>query len=184
VEIDIATGAAVLTVVSKKYGTFRVLIDAADFDRVSRHKWSVLKPNKKYDLVYFITGVRKPDGKQTTMSLHRFLMGEPVKLVVDHKNPNNTLDNRRCNLRIATHQENGQNSRPHRNATSSRFKGVSWEKHASKWRAYIMVDGHRTHLGYRDSEIEAAKLYDAAAIEHFGEFAFLNFPIEIAEIAA
>ena len=111
------------------------------------------------------------------MYLHRFLMGNPVNLVVDHKNPSNTLDNRRSNLRVATNQQNGQNKRPQKN-TSSRYKGVSWEKHASKWRARIKISGVRVWLGRRDCEVDAAGLYDAAAIEHFGEFALLSFPLE------
>lgn len=44
-----------------------------------------------------------------------------------------------------------------------------------KWMAKINKDGKRHNLGYCNSEIEAAKLYDTAAKKLFGEFANTNF---------
>lgn len=86
------------------------------------------------------------------------------------------MDNRRCNLRLATHQENCFNIRK-RDGTSSKYKGVYFDtQNARTWRARIARDGKRRHLGSFRSEVEAAKAYDAAAKELFGEFAWLNFP--------
>ena len=174
-EIDIDTGAAILTVVSKKYGAFRVLLDASDYPRVATHKWCVLK-SKKNTLTYFGANLLMSDGKRKTLLLHRFLMDPPKGLLVDHKDAYDTLDNRRSNLRIATREQNNQNKRP-RTGTSSQYKGVSWTKLRGKWSAYITKSGRTLPLGCCDCEMEAAKLYDAAAIDLFGEFALLNFPI-------
>ena len=44
-----------------------------------------------------------------------------------------------------------------------------------KWTAQIKVDGKHIHLGYFQSEKEAAKAYDKAALKYFGEFANPNF---------
>jgi len=46
------------------------------------------------------------------------------------------------------------------------------------WRAKIKInkhDAYDTHLGYYNNEKEAALAYDAAAKQHFGEFALTNF---------
>jgi hypothetical protein len=46
---------------------------------------------------------------------------------------------------------------------TSQFKGVSWHKSRSKWRAEISIDGTITHLGYFNDEEVAARAYDEAA---------------------
>ncbi len=58
--------------------------------------------------------------------------------------------------------------------TSSRFKGVYWDKNANKWRAQIVIGGKKKHLGYFTSEIKAALVYDKAAIELDGKYALTN----------
>lgn len=86
---------------------------------------------------------------------------------VDHINGIRT-DNRWSNLRPATQKQQTANRRAR---ASSGVKGVSWQKHASKWRSSIMVEGKSVHLGYFASKDEAGAAYFAAAREHFGEFA-------------
>lgn len=59
---------------------------------------------------------------------------------------------------------------------TSGYKGVGWSRASGKWRAYIQVDGRQVHLGLHLDPLDAARVYDAAALEHFGEYARLNFP--------
>ncbi len=91
------------------------------------------------------------------MAMHRIVLGlgrsDPRR--VDHVN-RNKLDNRRCNLRFATHAENMQN-RPSHAGSSSRFRGVCWEKAVSRWRAYGQLNEVFHHLGYFDDEGQAAR---------------------------
>ncbi len=103
---------------------------------------------------------------------------------VDHIN-HDGLDNRRSNLRIANQSANCANSRKQPSfkgkQTHSKYKGVSRRLDTGHWIATIKVDRKQLHLGYFDSEIEAAKAYDKAARQHFGDYAKTNFPIEKGE---
>jgi hypothetical protein len=173
ITIDIETSEPTLVVVSKKYGTFHVRIDRDVVDKVFRHNWSA---SKRKNLVYFSSKIRIDEHTQVAVYLHRFIMSAPVGKLVDHINPSDTLDNRTSNLRLATKHENSHNQRP-RIGNSSKYKGVSWYKRHSKWQVSIGVNGKRKHLGLYTAEIDAARAYDAAASESFGEFAYLNFPV-------
>jgi hypothetical protein len=108
--------------------------------------------------------------------MHRQIMDPPKGKIVDHID-GNQANNCRANLRICTRRENGCNrSKPV--GTTSRFKGVSWHKATGKWAATIHFKRRAFWLGYFDDEAEAARAYDAKAVELFGEFARLNFPDE------
>ena len=144
------------------------IIDVEDLSLLSIYKWS-------------LTG-RKYAG--TSMSgnlvyLHRMLMGDADGVEYDHRN-GFTLDNRKCNLRIATHHQNMQNRRkqeffgkPDR-LTSSKYKGVYFRKDRQRWSAYIGGPDTREWLGCFSTQEEAALAYNTAAVVRFGEFARLN----------
>ena len=91
---------------------------------------------------------------------------------IDHidNNPRNNLIN---NLRPATYSENLRNTRKKAKALS-KFKGVTFSKKDNKWVARIKLIDKRITLGYFQNEIDAAKEYDKAAINYFGEFAKTN----------
>lgn len=101
--------------------------------------------------------------------MHWLITGNPM---TDHANGNG-LDNRRINLRPATKSLNAINRPPPRNNTSG-YKGVSWVKRDRKWQAMIGIGGRPTHLGTFDDPVEAARAYNRAALEAFGEYAWLN----------
>jgi len=95
-----------------------------------------------------------------------------LKGEIDHRD-RNPLNNRRNNLRGSTRQQNIANG-PLRRNNRSGYIGVSWRKDKQRYRAYIAIGGKQKTLGhYKDPE-DAARRYNEAAIEHFGEFAALN----------
>jgi hypothetical protein len=61
-------------------------------------------------------------------------------------------------------------------ALTSQYRGVCWDKQRRKWIARITRDGKKHSLGYFEVEEDAAKAYDAAALEKDGHQAALNFP--------
>lgn len=97
-------------------------------------------------------------------------------IFVDHIN-RDALDNRRANLRLATESQNCMNRRKCK-GTSSQYKGVSIDRRKKLWKAAIKIDEKNSHLGYFESEIEAARAYDAAARKYHGEYAYQNFEDE------
>jgi hypothetical protein len=109
--------------------------------------------------------------KRGAVSLHTFLTGYAL---TDHINLDG-LDNRRANLRPATHAENLRN-RGRQTNNSSGFKGVTWNKRSRKWQAQIGVDRGKRYLGNFVDPEDAARAYDLAARDLHGEFARLNFP--------
>jgi hypothetical protein len=144
--------------------------DGADFDLVASRKWH--RRRGKNGVCYVAS--YEPGNK--SIFLHRFLMNPEPGMVVDHRNSDG-LDNRRSNLRICTPAENARNNRGRKNSHSI-YKGVTRNRRGGKWCAFIKDNGKRTYQGSFDTEVEAAKAYDAAALRLYGEFARLNFPEE------
>ena len=105
--------------------------------------------------------------------LHRTIMNAPLGKVVDHIDCDRT-NNTRANLRICTESANMANRRGY--GTTSRYKGVYWDKWTSRWAAQIYPGGRTVYLGRFTDEIAAARAYDDAARKSFGAFARLNFP--------
>lgn len=81
-------------------------------------------------------------------------------------------------LREKPSQEICAKRRVKRPGASSSFHGVSWCKTRKTWRSILCINGKQISMGRFDTEIDAAKAYDAAAKTHLGALAKLNFPNE------
>jgi hypothetical protein len=155
------------------HGKFTI-VDPDDYEKLAKYNWFAVNYCSHH--WYAIRSIPpEKDRRLQTILMHREIMTLEPNMVVDHINGNG-LDNRRANLRPATKLQNAWNRKKIRGNFTSRFKGVSWFKRNSKWRAKITYKGKRIFLGYFDDEEAAARAYDAKARELFGEFAWLNLP--------
>lgn len=145
-----------------------VLVDTIDVVRFNlrSYQWHWTDSGKGKLYVRTYTGT-----KGVGVYLHRLLMSPPKGLEVDHANTD-TFDNRRSNLRLCTRSQNIGNQRKTRGV--SRFKGVSLMKKRGVWVAKIA----NRHLGVFRNEEDAARCYDDAALQLWGEYSRLNFPID------
>lgn len=147
------------------------IVDDEDYALLSKYKWTYNPSGTGYAY----TTKRQNGNKIQHILMHRFLMKPEKGKIVDHKNGNG-LDNRRENLRVCSQTENHRNQRPQvKEGKYSKYKGVSWDKHRRKWITYITLPYRKFKcLGRYENEVDAAKAYNKAAINFFGEFARLN----------
>lgn len=156
------------------------IVDDEDFDRLSSFRWQAHKHHS--GAFYATRSSSRAGGKRKHfIQMHRFIVGSPDSLHVDHIN-GNPLDNRRSNLRSATNSENIRNAKIPCTNTSG-FKGVVFEPPRHCYRAIITVDGRKKHLGRFKTAREAGAAYDAAARLYFGDFARTNSTLNQVEAA-
>ncbi|WP_204371549.1 HNH endonuclease [Burkholderia multivorans] len=146
------------------------LVDDDDYEHISQYKWHVSSSG------YARRNVPHPTkyGKRTLLLMHRAIMGlsHDDKREVDHID-GNRLNNCRANLRICSHSENARNKSPYAHSTVG-LKGVTKKGGGERWKAQIMLNGRRKHLGYFATPEEAHAAYRKAAAELHGEFARLE----------
>lgn len=147
-----------------------VIVDDNDYEWLSRRNWYALgvHPN-----VYAARKKRKAEGGPGIVLMHRVVAQAEDGDFVDHKN-HDGLDNRRVNLRVCPQGLNLANQRS--STGGSCFKGVYWNRERKRWVAQIGVNGVKRRLGRYLSEEAAARAYDRAASEVWGDYANLNFP--------
>lgn len=139
-----------------------VCVDLDDQELVMCYQW-----NRTSNGGYLVRVGRK--------LLHREITGEHPTLLVDHSN-GDVLDNRRSNLRLCTRAENVRNRRIGTNSTTG-AKGVyhrPGNNPRNPWEARITIDSRPKYLGCFATRGEAVAAYNAAAQQHYGEFARLN----------
>lgn len=143
------------------------LVDDNYYELVSQYPWHVRSKGR----TFYAKRKWRENGVQHTQGMHSLITGWPY---VDHRD-HNGLNNQWYNLREATQPQNSWNESKGP-GTSSQYKGVTWRRDAGKWQAQIKVHYRNHYLGCFADEIDAARAYDAAAREAFGEFACLNIP--------
>ena len=130
----------------KQEETGRAIIDIEDLDLVIKYKW-----------VLGTWGYAETKTKNKCTLMQRLILNEfSTDKIPDHDN-RNKLDNRKSNLRIVDKSFNAVNA-DIRTTNTSGVTGVSWNKNANSWRAYISYQGKRIELGHRKNFKEAVIL--------------------------
>lgn len=143
-------------------------VDSEDFEKLNKYKWYALY--NKFTRNYYATRTINSGEKKCIVYMHRELVKLKKGYLVDHIN-HNTLDNRKCNLRSATHSQNQMNSKI-RITNTSGFTGVSWISSRNKWSAMIMINKKAINLGRFLLKCQAVKARKEAEIKYFGEYRY------------
>lgn len=148
------------------------IVDDEDFEFLSQFKWCSFQHRKTFYAVR--NSSVDSAGKSRIILMHREILKAPDGVWVDHIDRNG-LNNQRVNIRLANRFQNQRNRGPNNNNKSG-YKGVSFSKQNKGWVAHIHYGGRVHHLGTFQNREMAARIYGEVAKEHYGDFAYLNFP--------
>ncbi len=154
-----------------------LLIDEIDIPLINHYKWYARNEKREgRDCWNVAANVTFPNGKRTSVRLHHLILHPAPTQEVDHKD-HNVFNNTRENLRLCSRGQNNWNQR-RRIDNQSGFKGLTRRVRSGRitWEVYIQINKKRQFFGTYLDPVEAAKAYDTAARQLFGEFACLNFP--------
>lgn len=136
----------------------------------------ILRPRlrgKGYEAVALYVNKVRSDISTHRIVAETFIPNPDDKPIVDHID-GNKRNNAVNNLRWCNNQDNIRNTGKINKPTTSKYKGVSWNKCCNKWVAQVRDGGKSYHLGCFDNEEEAALAYNEKAAELFGVFVHLN----------
>lgn len=137
-----------------------ILIDSVDFVLLSQYNWNVVKIHRK-NYARKTSGYNGESGKY----MHQLILYAPKGLEIDHINGDG-LDNRRENLRLASHAQNIVNADFNQNMFG--YRGVY--KNRKRYGAQTKVNGKKVHIGTYDTPEEAHQAYLNYMIKKWGEF--------------
>ncbi len=140
------------------------LVDDWNVEKVSGYNWFHFNG-------YAYANAKVPTGGYMSVTMHTLIRDCPCGQGVDHID-NNGLNNLEANLRCATKGQNQIRTGPR---NGRKYVGVRRRSKYGYW-ARTKVNGKEVVRGPFLTEEAAARARDALAKEHFGEFAYLNFP--------
>ena len=146
------------------------LVDDEDYEYLNQWKWCASNTPCGF---YALRKTLGPHKFCKNVMMHRAILNPPKNMQIDHID-HNGLNNQKSNLRICNAIQNAANRNCKR---GNRYHGVRIEHrtYGTYIKANIKMNGKLIHLGMFKTEESAARAYDTAAREYYGEFAHLNF---------
>lgn len=138
------------------------VIDIGDLPLVEGMGWCPIRGRSKWYAKH---------GKSPLILMHRHIMQAKPGELIGHIDRDG-LNNRRSNLRVATHSQNCRNKQS--DVGVSGLRGVHWHGDKGKWAAVTTVHGKRIYGGYFNNPVDAARAYNRLVSAIDGEFAVLN----------
>ena len=155
---------------TKKHGLFRTRL----YNIWNNMKMRVNNPQHTHYQSYGGRGITICDEwKNDFMSFHDWAMsnGYSDELSIDRIDNDGNYEPNNC--RWTNQVIQSRNQRIRRNNTSG-YRGVSFKKDKSKYKAYLTVEGKQIHIGYYTNIIEGAIAYNNYIIENNLEGFILN----------
>jgi hypothetical protein len=132
--------------------------DKDDYEKIKKYRWQ----KNKAGYIAANVSIIGNNGNRANISLHRLVMNSPKEQDIDHINHDAT-NNRKINLRVCTHQQNGFNQRA---------RGYYYDKKIKRWRVTIGLNYKTIHIGCFKTETEAKIAREKAAIQYYGEYRY------------
>lgn len=155
-----------ISIATPKFPDLKMIIDTDDYKAIRARCKSRITPKKGPKESSEIYARMRIDGK--LRMLHRVVLGMCGRMLdIDHIN-HNTLDNRRCNLRICTRRENLQNYNVKDDVFSS-MRGIT-KIGPRRFKVSIKDEHSSIVVGVFSNKLAATKARLEAEIKHYGEF--------------
>lgn len=157
---------------TRKGDTFTTVIDVQDLDRLISldKRWFVAYD--KNTKQYYAAATKYQEDKKLSRKiyLHRFILGEPVNVIVDHVD-HNGLNNIRKNLRSTKTCDNLKNRKGKNSNNKSGYRNVFWNTREKKWQVALCKNQKQIHIGMFSDVDEAGRQAELARQKYYGEFA-------------
>ena len=139
--------------------------DVEDFDKIKKYTWYEHHKIGGYCAVQ----TRDPATNKRIKMSHLVTNTVNSKEIVEHID-RDPFNNKKSNLRPATHEENARNRSLGKNNKSG-FIGVHFDADRNKWVATITINNRNKVLGWFKNKDDAIKARLQAEKDHYGEFA-------------
>ena len=158
INIIIKDDYAEINIKNRANNVITTLIDLDDLELIKN-----ISMSPQYDKTINGYYIRCLYNKEST-SLHRAIMDCPSDMQVDHIN-HDTLDNRKCNLRICTNKQNSENKKVVK--SKSGHRNIYWNKRLNKWEISLGINGKSTYFGVYSNLEDAITVAKKAREENY-----------------